>query len=688
MASDELLRRENAELRAREERYREGLQRQLDLSKRLRQYAAHLRASLRDQPLRAPEEVFAEVAQVSAGALGIGRVSVWLFDRARGVLRCHHLFVHGHPRPIAPEISLGQIQSYVRALTTDLVAVEDVATDPRVLELRRYCTDHQIGALLDVPIVIDGEVLGVICHEHLGGPRRWHDAEIDFAANLGSVVALAIEAERRFEAERRYRQLIDHVDLIGVVLDARGAIAAVNEAFAHAVGVARAEAVGADFVERFVPEAERARVRGLFAEGIRTHALPARFESSLRAQGGELRSVVWTNTLLFDGAGGITGIASLGLDLTERLRLEAELAQQRKFESLGRMAASVAHDFNNVLTVISLSLARGGRSGEIAAAMSYARDLVSSLMSYARRDPVAAADVDVDEAIHELEPVLATAIGKDLQLEVERHAAGRHVRIAPIELRQLVVNMITNAGEATRGHGGTVRLTTSVVAHEAPPGTSVEIRIADDGRGMDAETLARAFDPFFTTKPAGEGTGIGLATCQSIVSRAGGTITVDSNPGRGTTFRIALPAVAGEDAAATGEEAAADAAGTAGGEPAAPRLLLVEDSPTLGDLISFMLRDSGYEVILAKTVAEARAALAGAPFDVVITDLRMPDGRGEDIVAAARERGDRTAIVVASGEATVINGVDGVVMKPFTPDELRQEIARAVAHRREAGRAS
>src|SRR5262249_14078628 len=158
--------------------------------------------------------------------------------------------------------------------------------------------------------------------------------------------------QRRREAERRYRELLDHVDLIGVVLDVRGVIVAVNSAFALAAGVSREAAIGADFVARFVPEAERAGVRRLLADGIRARTLPRRVEISLLTAEGALRSIVWSTTLQFDPKGAVIGTASLGLDLTERLRLEAELAHQRKFESLGRMAAGVAHDFNNVLTVI------------------------------------------------------------------------------------------------------------------------------------------------------------------------------------------------------------------------------------------------------------------------------------------------------------------------------------------------
>jgi PAS domain S-box-containing protein len=621
---------------------------------------------------------------------------VWLFDSERQVLACKYLCERGVGADAPSEIPLSDVRGYVRALTTDLVAADEVATDPRLLELRAYCAERGIGALLDVPVIVGGEVLGVVCHEHVGGPRAWRDAEIDFAANLGCVVALAIEAERRHEAqdraheaftaersadqrrrevERRYRELLDHVDLLGVVLDARGAVAAVNAAFARTVGVSREAAIGADFVERFVPEAERAGVRRLLADGIAARALPPRFESSVVAADGTLRSVVWTTTLQLDDRGEVTGTASVGLDLTERLRLEAELAQQRKFESLGRMAAGVAHDFNNVLTVISLALAHGGKDGEINAAMAYARELVASLLSYARREPVAVADVDVDAAIGELTPVLATAIGKDLRLELELAAGTLRVRIPPTELRQLVVNMVTNAGEATRGHGNAVRVTTGAVADEAGR-RCVELRIADDGRGMDEATRARAFDPFFTTKRPGEGAGIGLATCQSIVSRAGGTIAIDSKPGAGTAFRILLPVA---DPAAELVEGRASEDGPVTGH----RVLLVEDSQAVGDLITHVLRTAGHDVVHVTRVSKALAALEGGRFDVVIADLRLPDGRGEEIVAAVRERSEQTAVIVASGEMAVINGVDAVLVKPFSNEQLKAGIRRAVEHRRE-----
>lgn len=820
MEIEEQLRREIAELRAQEGRHRAGLQRQLDLSRRLREHAAHLRAALREQTRRGADSVFPELAELSSQALGVGRVGVWLLDAARQTLECKSLYVQGTGPSLAPESPLAGVGDYMRLLATDPLVMDDVATDPRLPELRGYWAARGIGALLDVPVVVDGEVVGVVCHEHLGGPRAWHDAEIDFAANLGSVVALAIEGERRQEAqeraheavaryrhlvetlpviiysidaptgrlayvsptiealightaeewlaggiegwcaavvdedrplvrprlevgpdgtvepeliyrmrradgsviwlrdlrtvvrspageplavqgtleditaehsaerrrlelERRYRQLLDHVDLIGVVLDAYGAIVAVNAGFTRTTGVSSKGALGADLVDRFVAHDERDRVRRLFTDGIRTRVPPARFECALLTSTGARRQVVWTTTLQLDDYGEVTGTASIGLDLTERLGLEAELAQQRKFESLGRMAASVAHDFNNVLTVISLALARGAREAEIAAAMGYARELVASLMSYARREPIAAHDVDVDVAINEMAPVLAMAIGKDLDLDLDLRCGGARVRIAPTELRQLVVNMVTNAGEATRGHGHVVRVMTVALADAATARRKLELQIVDDGRGMDEETRARAFDPFFTTKPPTEGTGIGLATCQAIVARAGGSISVDSTPGVGTVFRILLPVAVAEASAAEGRPGEGE--GASADEPARGQyVLFAEDSVMVGDLVTEVLRADGYDVLHVTSVMAALAALDERRFDVVIADLRLPDGRGEEIVAAALERSKDTAIVVASGEPTVFNGVDAVLVKPFSMDQLKEKIRRAVEHRREA----
>jgi PAS domain S-box-containing protein len=819
MEIEEQLRREIAELRAQEERHRDGLQRHLELSRRLREYAANLRAALREQTRRGAGSVFPELAELSAKALDVSRVTVWLLDAARQVLECKSLYVEGAKAPPLPEKPLSDVSGYLRLLATEPFAIDDVATDPRLIELREYCVARGIGALLDVPVVVDGAVLGVVCHEHLGGPRTWHEAEIDFAANLGSVVALAIEAEwrqeaqeraheaaaryshlvetlpvviysidaptgrlayvsptiealvghtaeawlaggiegwsaavvdedrplvrprlgvgpdgtvepeliyrmrrgdgsviwlrdlrtvvrspdgapravqgtleditaehsaerRRLELERRYRQLLDHVDLIGVVLDAYGAIVAVNAGFTRTTGVSTKAALGADLVDRFVAHDERERVRRLFTDGIRTRVPPARFECALLTASGARRQVVWTTTLQLDDYGEVTGTASIGLDLTDRLGLEAELAQQRKFESLGRMAASVAHDFNNVLTVISLALARGAREAEIAAAMAYARELVASLMSYARREPIAAQDLDVDAAIGEMAPVLAMAIGKDLDLDLDLRAGGARVKIAPTELRQLVVNMATNAGEATRGHGHVVRVMTVALADPGAPRRKLELQIVDDGRGMDEETRARAFDPFFTTKPPAEGTGIGLATCQAIVSRAGGSISVDSTLGVGTVFRILLPVTTAEGAGVTA--AAPPREATADGPARGQYVLFVEDSVMVGDLVTEVLRTDGYDVLHVTSVMAALAALDERRFDVVIADLRLPDGRGEEIVAAALERSKDTAIVVASGDPTVFNGVDAVLVKPFSMDQLKEGIRRAIENRREA----
>ena len=801
MASDELLRRELDEIRAREAGYRDGLQRHLTLTNRLRDFTSKLMTALRTTAILPIDHAFSQAAAVSSEALGVERTSVWMVDRERGILACRQLLIHGQTTADRPELLLSSIPTYLAALDRDVTAVDDVVTDPRTRELAGYCATKQIGALLDIPIYLDGALAGVVCHEHIGGPRVWADAECEFATNIGNLVTIALETKRRQvaqaqahelearyrhlvetvpvviysfdtstgelayvspsvealsgrsadsiletgieawlelvhegdramirdrlragvgvslqpeityritrtdgrlvwvrdlcavvressglplavqgtleditverlaqeqlrEADRRYRQLIEHVDLIEVVVDRNDTIVEVNPCFERTTGVARADAVGRRFDELVPPDyvpAHREFVEHVLATG----EPPQRRECALRGPDGEVRPILWTSTIVRDATGAAIGLAGLGLDLTERVRLEAEVAEERKLDSLGRMAASVAHDFNNVLTVLSLALSSSLDEPGINAAFEHARELVASLLGYARRQPVGPTTVDVDATIAELRPVLATAAGSDLELDVELHATGRQVWISQTEVRQLVLNLVTNAAEATRGHGHAIRVSTSVAMSERAA-LQLELHVADDGRGMDRATLDHAFDPFFTTKPVGSGTGIGLATCRAIVSRAGGTITADSAVGRGTTFRVTLPILAQPDAQPATDE---------------PRILLAEDNYTLATMIARALVEAGYQVESVASVAMATAALARTRFGIIVTDVNLVDGNAQAIVAAARAADPNVAIVSVSGDRGGLADVDASITKPFTYEELLAAIKQAVAKR-------
>jgi two-component system cell cycle sensor histidine kinase/response regulator CckA len=292
---------------------------------------------------------------------------------------------------------------------------------------------------------------------------------------------------------------------------------------------------------------------------VRNGEIVPRFETNLRTRGGSLRRILWTNTLIRSSAGVVVGSASLGLDITDRIAAEASQLQQQKVESLGRLAATVAHDFNNLLMVIAgaaASLSRADDPDAAAArtdidlAIGQASGLTRSLLAYARREAIVPTLLSVDDLVTAALPIVRQLLGSSVQLSLSLGAVDGRVVIDGTQLRQVLLNLVGNAIDATRGYGGHIRIATSLVMLDgdearghgvAPEGTFLVLAVADDGHGMSRELQERAFDPFFTTKGVGEGTGLGLSMCESIVRRAGGFITIQSVAGEGATLRVHLP---------------------------------------------------------------------------------------------------------------------------------------------------
>ncbi|MFO0751442.1 MAG: HAMP domain-containing sensor histidine kinase, partial [Myxococcota bacterium] len=296
--------------------------------------------------------------------------------------------------------------------------------------------------------------------------------------------------------------------------------------------------------------------------------LPPRHESTIRPKRGRERRIAWANTTMRGVDGRAVGTSSLGLDITDRLELEAMQLQNRKVESLGRMAAHVAHDFNNLLTVIrgaaedlasSDEAARKEALPEIDGAIHQATELTRALLDYGRASTQTTERQPLDGIVRGALPILRRMAQGQVELGVDLGADDAEVEIDPNQLRQVLVNLVTNAVDATRGHGRLVRVTTRVVelgiddalaAGLAEAGGYAIITVSDDGTGLSETIRARMFEPFFTTKEPGRGTGLGLALCDSIVRRVGGAIVVHSEPGRGATFDVHLP-LAGRATTAT-----------------------------------------------------------------------------------------------------------------------------------------
>ena len=435
-------------------------------------------------------------------------------------------------------------------------------------------------------------------------------------------------------SEARFRNLIETAGAAIVSLAPDGTIREWNHEAERLFGWPRDEMLGRDYFEDCLPVEARVGARAdmlevLAGEPIKGH------ETAVLTRAGARRVVLWNLTL---GAGDsirAAEIIAIGVDVTEQRRLEEHYRQAQKMEAVGRLAGGVAHDFNNLLTVIngySEALLTQGVAGadlqepleEIYKAGERAATLTRQLLAFSRKSLLQPRVLDLNALVGETERMLRRLIGADVLLVTDLDADLARVKVDPGQIEQVILNLCINARDAMP-QGGRLTIETRNVELasldvEMAPGRHVLLAVTDTGHGMSDEVKARIFEPFFTTKEKGKGTGLGLATVYGIVQQSGGQVTVESEEGRGTTFRIFLPP--------TQEATVAETGGTASSE--VPRgtetLLLAEDDEGVRGLALIALRSQGYTVLEARDGQEAlevwRQQRAG--IDLLITDVVMP----------------------------------------------------------------
>ena len=387
----------------------------------------------------------------------------------------------------------------------------------------------------------------------------------------------------------------------------------------------------------------------------------------------------------------------------DQKRLEEQLQQAQKMEALGRLAGGVAHDFNNLLTVILgysdmlvAELGSDTRLGEevekIRAAGKSAGTLTSQLLAFSRKQPFNPCILNLNDVIQNLEKMLPRLIGDRVNLDIAIDPDVGPVRADPGGIEQIVINLAVNAKDAMP-QGGTLTVGSAQMDLREPlvtelatvtPGHYVLLAVRDTGMGMDAEVLSHLFEPFFTTKEPGMGTGLGLATIHGIVRKLGGVITVESKPGRGSTFRVFLPRVEHEEA---GSSETADALPSDSGTET---VLIAEDDPVVRMLTGEILRRKGYEVLEAGGGQEALAIARrhDGPIHLLLSDLSMPGMTGLEL----RERfmkmrpSSKTLFMsgYSKGEVTSLTPKElpaSLIAKPFSPDVLAWNVRKVLDKR-------
>ena len=382
-------------------------------------------------------------------------------------------------------------------------------------------------------------------------------------------------------------------------------------------------------------------------------------------------------------------------DITDRRRLDEEVLQSQKLESLGRLAGGIAHDFNNLLMVVLgyadllLSEAAGHDVltrglAEIKSAGERGAELTAQLLAFSRKQIAQPRSLSLNRLIRESHGMLQRVIGEDIRLEIELAPNAWNIKADRGQLHQVLMNLVVNGREAMPA-GGTLSIATRNVPGERG-GEYLLLEVRDTGIGMDEPTRRHIFEPFFTTKGRGKGTGLGMATVFGAVAQAGGHISVESEPGEGATFRLFFP----RDSASSGAEAFARETAALSGLRG--RVLVVEDQAEVRAVTCMILRKLGLEVVEAHS-GEAALELArtdqGA-IDLLLTDVIMPGMNGRDLASRFVTQRPAAKVIFMSGYTDRIMSPDGLLdssvaflQKPFQPDELARMVARALGAPRE-----
>jgi PAS domain S-box-containing protein len=508
-------------------------------------------------------------------------------------------------------------------------------------------------------------------------------------------------AEQEAQREREYVATVMEASPIGLlVADRAGRFVFANSAAAQLLGVSRDQILGrshdapewelTDFQGDLVPPEELP-----FARIVRDRR-PAGADLTLSRPDGQRVYLAIKGAPLLGAGGVVDGVVFATEDMTERRELEERFRQSQKLEAVARLAGGVAHDFNNMLAVINSYAELAIQAlherdplradvQEILKAGTRAAVLTKRLLAFSRKQMLRPVVLGLNEVVADLEQMLRRLIGEDVTFRFVLSPEAGNVRADPGQLEQVLMNLVVNARDAMpRGGELTVETAAREVDEataradpEVQPGRYVVLAVTDTGCGMDQATLARIFEPFFTTKQPGQGTGLGLATVYGIVKQSAGFIAVQSEPGKGSTFRIHLPRV---DAPAEGSADARRRPPIATGHET---VLLVEDEDAVRALTQRILRDARYEVLTAASGAEAleRSAQHAGPIHLVVSDVIMPSMSGPELAERLLQLRPETRVLFMSGyvdEHVTQHGIlasgHSFLPKPFTASELARKV--------------
>jgi PAS domain S-box-containing protein len=550
------------------------------------------------------------------------------------------------------------------------------------------------------------------------GEIRWvhgrsspiRDAKGRLTGSVGTVYDVTSERrahEASLKSQDRFRRIFEDVPVAMAISDpATMKIILPNSAASRLFGYSIEELSGMSIDAISHPddiELDQAQALKVMSGEINGYVMEKRFRTR---QGREAYGLLTVSTVRGDREGERL-LLGMVIDITEQRRLEMQHRQSMKMEAVGQLAGGIAHDFNNLLMIVNsyaeLLTERYGPDSDVGKkahaiedAGKRAAQLTQQLLAFSRQQHLQSKVLDLNSLVRNAEKMLRRLIREDISLRTDFPIGDLRVKADPGQIEQVLLNLVVNARDATRGQGEiTIRTSRTELTPEeverfpfrVPPGRYVELAVADTGQGMSEETKAHVFEPFFTTKEAGKGTGMGLSTVYGIVKQSGGWVICDSVLGKGTTFRILFPEAAGElSEEPISKRSVIDTRRTG-------TILLVEDEDAVRDLLAVALSGLGYEVIVASNGEEALriGEQVIGQVDLLVTDTVMPRMGGYALARSLWQKRPSLRVLFMSGyiealteETQSPDRKTAVLQKPFSTALLNQTIAQLLEESEDA----
>lgn len=501
-------------------------------------------------------------------------------------------------------------------------------------------------------------------------------------------------------SEKKYRQLIESVNSIILRWDGEGRILFLNKFGQEIFGFTESEIIGHHVVGTIVANTDSNGANlGLMIKDIFNN--PEKYtlnENENTCKDGRLLTIQWTNQAIVDDQGVLKEILSVGTNVTEQRKLEVELRQAQKFEAIATLSSGIAHDFNNILSAIlgfaelAKHKAEHGQEakeqiGAVVSASYRAKELVQQILTFSHKTPKRPIPIMPRIIVKESLKLLRATLPSSIELCEEISATDLKVLADPVEIQQVVINLCTNALHSMAGGRGKlqIKLTPRELDQleladkkDISPGSFIELTVCDTGSGMNRQTQERIFEPYFTTKEIGEGTGLGLSLVHVIVRECGGFIKLESAEGKGTTFHVYFPVMREDLLPKKVKDEATENLPTG-----TERIMIIDDETSIIGLLSLLLEDLGYRVTPFTSSKKAMDEFAQNPldYDLILTDLTMPDLNGSELAVKILKIKPETPIILCTGQSASVTeeqftklGVKKFLLKPIGINKLANTV--------------